>query len=169
MGGKVAMHLALSNPARVQRLIVADISPRASPTQHDDTLAKLLSLDPGKFYSREAVDAALADRLPDAKLRRFLMKNLAPTGKGGLRWQSNLPGISANLFRLSEAVRGGRPFAKPTLFLRGENSDYITEGDVPEILRLFPCATIQRVTGAGHWLHADAPVEFTRLVTEFLT
>jgi esterase len=168
MGGKVAMHLALSNPARVNRLIVADISPRAAPTQPHDTLKTLLDFDPGAFRSREALDVTLAERLPDARLRRFLLKNLMSAAHGGMRWRPNLAGISANLPRLSEAVQGGRPFARPTLFLRGEDSDYLTERDVPEILRLFPNAILQVVTRTGHWLHADAPAEFTRMVLDFL-
>jgi esterase len=169
MGGKVAMQLALSNPARVNRLIVADISPRAAADQHHEILEVLSSVDLGQFRSREALDAALAERLPDPQLRRFLLKNVPPAEDGGLRWQPNLAGIRANYPQLAEAVRGGRPFAKPTLFLRGETSDYITENDLPQIRRLFPNAVSQVVKGAGHWLHADAPVEFIRRVLEFVT
>jgi pimeloyl-ACP methyl ester carboxylesterase len=81
----------------------------------------------------------------------------------------HLAGIHANYNRLREAVLGGRPFSKPALFLRAENSDYIGEEGAKEIVRLFPQARLQVVRGAGHWLHAEAPVEFTRHVLEFLS
>jgi pimeloyl-ACP methyl ester carboxylesterase len=169
MGGKVAMQLALSNPARINRLIIADISTRAMPPQHLGILDALESIEPGKFHSREAVDAALADRLPDHRLRRFLLTNLSHAQGGGLRWRPYLTGIRANCPRLAEAVQGGRPFAKPALFLRGERSDYLAEKDLPAIQWLFPNARLQVVKNAGHWLHADAPVEFTQRFLEFLT
>lgn len=168
MGGKVAMQFALSNPARVRRLIVADISPRNTPPEHHELLDALQSLELAQYRSRGALDAALAGRVPDAVMRAFLLKNAVPAENGGLKWQPNLMGIQANYLRLTEAVNGGRPFGRPTLFLRGEQSSYITERDMPEIRRLFPEASLQVVKGAGHWLHADAPQEFTRLVLGFL-
>jgi pimeloyl-ACP methyl ester carboxylesterase len=168
LGGKVAMQFALTHPARVKRLIVADISPRAAPAHHQGVLDALLHLEPARFRSREAMDATLAGRLPDATLRRFLLKSVTRTADGTFRWQFNLPGLHANSARLTEAVQGGRPFAKPTLFLRGGRSNYITDGDLPEIRRLFPRATLQTVAGAGHWLHTDAPLEFLQRVHDFL-
>jgi pimeloyl-ACP methyl ester carboxylesterase len=36
------------------------------------------------------------------------------------------------------------------------------------IHELFPAATIGNIPDAGHWLHADRPEEFGRLVWDFL-
>jgi pimeloyl-ACP methyl ester carboxylesterase len=33
---------------------------------------------------------------------------------------------------------------------------------------MFPSAKIQTIASANHWVHADAPVEFLRLVLDFL-
>ena len=169
MGGKVAMQFALSYPARVKRLVVVDMSPRAMPPQHRGVIAALLAVDPASFRSRSELDAALAGRLPDVALRRFLLKNLRAGPSGELRWQIHLAAIHANYGALMAAVQGGRPFARPTLFLRGEHSDYITAGDAGEIARLFPDAQLRTVRGAGHWVHADAPAEFASVVAEFLS
>jgi pimeloyl-ACP methyl ester carboxylesterase len=54
------------------------------------------------------------------------------------------------------------------LFIRGGRSDYIGAADEVEIRRLFPAAEIRDIPAAGHWVHADAPEEFVRLVLEFL-
>ncbi|HEY9174633.1 MAG TPA: alpha/beta fold hydrolase [Verrucomicrobiae bacterium] len=169
MGGKVAMQFALSHPARVKRLVVVDMAPRAMPPQHRAVIEALVAVDPAAYRSRSEMDAALAGRLPDVALRRFLLKNLTSAPSGELRWQVNLSAIHANYGQLMAAVTGGRPFTRPTLFVRGEHSDYLTAGDTGEIERLFPNAQLRTVRGAGHWVHAEAPAEFASVVTEFLS
>lgn len=168
MGGKVAMQFALNHPAQVRRLVVVDIAPGIAPPQHAAVFAALRALDLAAARSREELFDALAERLPDAAVRRFLLKNVVPDANGAFRWQLNLSGIHASYQRLTEAVSGGRQFAKPTLFLRGERSNYITETSQRDIARWFPNATGRTLPGAGHWVHADAPLEFARAVIEFL-
>lgn len=168
LGGKVAMQFALTHPARVRRLIVEDIAPRAVPPDHREVIEALRSVAPERFQNRNEMDAALAPRIPDAVLRRFLLKNVAAGPDGRLRWQMHLEGIHAAYGDLTAAIAGGRPFGKPALFLRGGNSDYIADGDWPEICRWFAQARCETVPGAGHWLHADAPAEFSRRVLQFL-
>ena len=60
------------------------------------------------------------------------------------------------------------PFVKTALFIRGGKSNYIGVADEPLIRELFPQSEIQTIAGAGHWLHADRPVEFLQLVLNFL-
>ncbi len=169
MGGKVAMQFALTNPARVKRLVVVDMSPRAMPPQHREVIEALVAVDPTAYRSRVELDKTLAERLPDAALRRFLLKSLTPTPSGTLRWQINLAAIQTSYRCLTDAIAGGRPFTRPTLFLRGELSRHVTDEDEGEIARLFPDSQVQTVQDAGHWVHADAPTEFVRMVTEFLS
>ncbi len=57
---------------------------------------------------------------------------------------------------------------KPTLFIRGEKSNYINPEDEPLIRELFPQSEIQTIAGAGHWIHADRPEDFLRLVSDLL-
>ena len=45
---------------------------------------------------------------------------------------------------------------------------YFSKDDIPEIRRLFPEAIVQHIEGAGHWVHADKPIEFLRAVMDFL-
>jgi pimeloyl-ACP methyl ester carboxylesterase len=54
------------------------------------------------------------------------------------------------------------------LFVRGGKSDYIGDPDLPLIQQLFPRAVLQTIPDAGHWVHAEAPETFLRIVTEFL-
>jgi pimeloyl-ACP methyl ester carboxylesterase len=54
------------------------------------------------------------------------------------------------------------------LFIRGGKSNYINDADEPLIRGLFPQSEIKTIAEAGHWVHADKPEEFLRLVLNFL-
>lgn len=167
MGGKTAMQLALLHPKRVTKLIVADIAPRAYSPRHDRMLAGLLALDPAAFASRHEMEAALAPWVADLATRRFLLKNVARAG-GGFQWRIGLREIHRNYGRLGAALTGERPFAGPALFLRGEQSDYLRETDLPLIRALFPRAQMRTIPHSGHLLHAENPAAFLEAVMGFL-
>ena len=168
MGGKVAMQLALDFPVRVEKLVVADMSPRAYPPEYEDFFPALLALDLNNPHSRREMEGALAPAIPSLAIRRFLLKNLGHNPDGTYFWKLNLRGIQSNYPRLSEAVAGERPFLKPALFISGGKSDYVLETDKPEIRNLLPGAQFHAILQAGHWLHADAPEEFVQSVIGFL-
>jgi pimeloyl-ACP methyl ester carboxylesterase len=167
MGGKTAMRFALSHPHGVAKLVVVDIAPRAYPPLHDEILSALLSLDLSRCTSRHQVDATLAAGVPDPTTRQFLLKNLSRDGSGAFRWKMNLKAIHEHYTEISQAVDSDRPFEKPTLFAQSARSGYILDSDRIEIRRLFPRAQIVRIE-AGHWIHAEAPREFSRVVLDFL-
>ena len=52
MGGKVAMQFALGLPARVKKLVVVDMAPRAYRRSHDYIFKALLALDLNSFQTR---------------------------------------------------------------------------------------------------------------------
>ena len=168
MGGKVAMRLALDEPSLVKKLIVADVAPRAYPRAHDAIFAALLALDLTAFERRQQIEEALGQQIPSLAMRRFLLKNLGRDDGGRFFWKMNVRSLYENYDRLCQAVNGQGPFEGPTLFLRGGKSAYITPADETEIRRQFPAARIATISSGGHWIHADAPDEFVRLVLAFL-
>jgi esterase len=54
------------------------------------------------------------------------------------------------------------------LFIRGEDSDYVSADHRDAILAQFPKVQLKSIGGAGHWLHAQKPAIFNRLVKNFL-
>jgi esterase len=168
MGGKTAMQFALQFSQRVEKLVVADMAPREYAPAHDQIFAALLALDLAAFQTRPQIEDALAPAIPSLVLRRFLLKNLGRDAAGRFLWKINLRDITESYPRLRQPVSHSRPFAKPTLFIRGGNSKYVNPEDEPLIRELFPQAQIQTIPGAGHWVHADQPDEFLRLLLEFL-
>lgn len=168
MGGKTAMQFALHFPERVEKLVVADMAPRAYAPAHDAIFAALLALDLAAFPARPQIEEALASEIPNLVLRRFLLKNLGRNPEGGFFWKINLRGLKENYPQLCSPVSAAAPFAGPTLFIRGGKSNYLNPGDEPLIRELFPQAQIQTIAGAGHWVHAEATEFFLSLLLGFL-
>jgi len=169
MGGKVAMQFATEFPNKVETLIVVDIAPKTYQPSHRPMLNALLSLDLKIYKSFGEVDAALAAAIPDASLRQFLLKNLTRDKDGRLTWKIDLEAIERNYDYLAAAIAPRQKFNRPACFIRGGRSDYIPDDDISLIRKTFPQAEIKTIPNAGHWVHADAPEEFLKIVTDFLS
>ena len=118
------------------------------------------------LQSRQQADAQLAERLAEPGLRQFLLKGLY-RDQQQYRWRFNLP-VLRSCYDAVLAAPAGEPFSGPTLFLKGENSDYILPEHETAIRALFPNFEFRMIAGAGHWLHGEKPVAFNRLVKQFL-
>ena len=167
MGGKTAMQAALSYPDQVDRLIVVDMAPRAYPPEHKPLLEALARIDPTTYESRDAIDDALAEDVPSWRIRQFLLKNLDYDGET-YTWKMNLSALRAHYDDLTAEIPATGTFDGPTLFIRGSDSEYVTDADRDDIHERFPAAELVTIDGAGHWVHADAPEEFAEVVTDFL-
>lgn len=169
MGGKTAMEFALSHPDLVERLLVVDMAPKEYPPSHESIIKALRGVDLSNMSSRADVDHVLADQIPDPPVRRFLLKNLSySTTKGRYEWELNLDAISENYSRLNEAIENGRTFEGPVLFVRGSESDYVSDSDEKDIKKLFPKAEFTAIENAAHWVHADQPEDFAEVAVDFL-
>ena len=82
MGGKTAMLFAVKYPRVVDRLIIADISPRYYQPHHTDILKALNSVDFSIQNSRKLVDEKITELIPDIGVRSFLLKNVYWKEKG---------------------------------------------------------------------------------------
>lgn len=168
MGGKTAMNWACHEPSLVDRLIVADIAPKYYPPHHQYIVDAMDAIQVDKLSSREEADRELAAFLGDRGIRQFLLKNLYWEDRDTLGWRCNLEVLKERLEEIGEPLESTDVFHGPTLFLRGERSEYIVDSDWPLIERHFPQARAGVVPGAGHWLHAENPDSFFQQSMEFL-
>jgi pimeloyl-ACP methyl ester carboxylesterase len=168
MGGKTAMQFAVTYPNLIEKLIVADISPKSYPPHHNAILAALNSVDFSQQNSRTLVDQKLAELIPQIGVRQFLLKNVFWVSKGQLGYRFNLQSLTENNSEIGKALPSFTTFAKPTLFLKGGKSDYITENEFGIIEAHFPNSKIVTIANAGHWLHAENPKDFYQQVCDFL-
>lgn len=169
MGGKVAMLFATTHPEMVEKLIVADIGPKYYAPHHQDILAGLNAVDFSAKPDRAQVEETLYPFIPDFGTRQFLMKNLFWKEPGQLDFRFNLPVFNAKIESIGEALPEENHFDKPTMFIRGGNSKYVLDTDLPEIKKQFPNFELATIPNVGHWLHAENPKLFFEETARFLT
>ncbi len=174
LGGKVAMELAWSHPERVNKIIVADIAPVSYPQHHNAILDAFAKISLAEVKSRKDADTLLSEYVEELGVRQFILKNLARDENQNYYWRLNVPAIIENYDSLRLAIGesdGGERTVScsvPTLFIRGEKSNYIQERNYQEIHTKFSNAKIDTILGASHWLHAEEPEQFSNLVIDFL-
>lgn len=160
MGGKVAMFFATTYPEKVEKLIVADIGPKYYRPHHQDIMAGLNAVDLTQKPDRSQVEEILKGYVSDFGTRQFLMKSLYWVEPGQLAFRFNLPVFNEQIDNIGKALPENAVFEKPTLFLRGGNSNYIKDEDFETIRHHFPNSEIKTIPNAGHWLHAENPKDF---------
>ena len=168
MGGKIGMTIAGKYPGFLNRLIVADIAPRHYPIRHRTIIDGLLSIDLQQIKSRIEADTQLATFVSQPAIRQFLLKNLDRDDKNGFKWKLNLKVINDHIENVGAATFSSEMISIPTLFIRGINSDYITDEDIMEIRKYFSNSKTESIGNAGHWLHAEQPEAFINTVLAFL-
>ena len=160
MGGKTAMLFATEHPELVDKLIVADIGPKFYPQHHQSILEGLNAVDFTKKPSRSEVEEILKNYISDFGTRQFLMKSLFWIETGQLAFRFNLPVFNEKIEEIGKALPDDAVFNKPTLFIRGGNSNYILGEDFDAIKKHFPMAVFTTIPKVGHWLHAENPKMF---------
>ncbi|NRB39270.1 MAG: alpha/beta fold hydrolase [Pseudomonadales bacterium] len=169
MGGKVAMQLAHNFPLKVASLIVADIAPVQYQPRHTEIIAAMFAVAKTQILQRREADKILAGFIPESALRQFFMKNMFKSDAGLWQWRFGLDEIAAAYEDLSQAPKLRHVVDQPCLFIKGGASDYITEEAVPIIQRHYDNASCKIINDSVHWLHAEKPLIFNRLVLEFFS
>jgi 2-succinyl-6-hydroxy-2,4-cyclohexadiene-1-carboxylate synthase len=172
MGGRVALHLALAAPERVNRLILESASPGIE--------------DPEERRRRAEADEALAERILRDGMAAFVAEwerqpllALAPHVPEAVRERQHTLRLMNDPLGLANSLRGmgaGQQapvwsrlgeLTLPVLLMVGE-SDFRYRAIASRMQALLPRAVLAVVAGAGHTVHVDQPTLFVRHVTEGL-
>ncbi len=167
MGGKAALFFAEKYPKYLDKLIVADIGLKAYPMHHDDILKALNSVNLQGISSRNEAQQYIQVHIENLGIQQFLLKNLYWIEKGKLAWRMNLKVIAKNIGEILVKINIHKNPIN-TLFIRGEMSNYILKEDFGKILESFPNGEVKTIPKVGHWLHAENPTEFYKIVREFI-
>ena len=168
LGGKVAMQLAMSEANRVKGLVVVDIAPVKYQDNNTNIINNLYDLSKVDIKDRKMADSFLSEQGVEPSVRAFLLKNLSRNSAGNFELKININAIKANYESHLSAAPQGEIFTGPCLFLKGENSDYIDQQQLPIIQSIFPKSSVQTVDAVGHWLHAEKPELFNQMVLQFI-
>jgi esterase len=185
LGGKVAMQFASMYPELLEKLIVVDIAPKDYPGKQFDFIEKLLTVNLAEIKTRKEAEIELRKIINDNATVQLLLKNiqwtplpsspLTPLHKEReieqpqfLSWKFNLKVIAGNQDAIGRTLSIKNKIETPTLFIRGEKSNYILDSDIQVIKKIFPNSELKIIEGAGHWVHADKPNEFVKCLLEFI-
>lgn len=110
----------------------------------------------------------LAEHIEIAGVRQFLLKSFAK-GESGWGWRFNVPALERNYANIMGWPDDERRFEGATLFIKGGDSDYMLPEYTGAAMAQFPAAKARVIAGTGHWLHAEKPALFNKLVVDFLS
>lgn len=168
LGGRSVIEFAYEHPEKIEKLIVADMAPKAYPPHHQGIIKALNSVDFDKVEKRSDVEEVLKQYIPEMGTRQFLLKNVYHIEEGKYAFRFNLKTLTDTYNDMVGGNLTDGVFDKPTLFLRGEKSDYIQDSDFALIRKHFPNSEIKTIPNSGHWVHAENPKAFFDFVVEFL-
>lgn len=168
MGGKVAMRFALENPDLVDSLVVVDIAPKTYAGNHESIIDALCNLDLTTIENRTGAESYFRQHIKEESTIQFLLKNLSREKDGSYRWKMNLPVIVSKYQEILSHESSNEHFEGPTLFIKGEHSNYIIPSEFELYKHNFSSAKLVTVSKSGHWVHAENPEEFILVLLKFL-
>lgn len=170
MGGKTVLFFEWMFPNLADKLIIADIAPRAYLPHHDAVLRALNSVNFSEINTRKDAEQILGQFITDFGTKQFLLKNIywREDETKQMDWRFNLKTITKNYDEVSVAVPEFNSNSK-TLFVRGEKSDYINQQDIKDIESRFANVQILTISNSGHWVHAEQPEAFFNSVMSFIS
>jgi len=170
LGGLNSLAFAAAHPDRVRGLVVVDVAPTVARAGRDAVKSQLAVSDFATFD--EAVERALAFNPRrsrgniEGRLRHALRQNA--DGRWTYKYDPTIagPGLESDFEELWESVRRVR---RPTLLVRGGQSDILAEETVDRFLRELPGSEAAVVPGAGHSVMGDNPQGFLAALRPFLS
>ncbi len=167
MGGKTAMHLAQIAPEKINKLCIVDIAPRVYSPGHEDIFQAMISLDLAQIVDRKDADQKLSLKIPQSGIRSFVLKNLIRDENKQWEWRLNLSALYDQYSNILDWPKTNTSFNKPTLIIRGGNSDYVQATDQEAFMRYFTQIKAKTIAGTGHWPHAEKTSVFQKIIRDF--
>jgi len=153
-------------------VVLVDITPRVEP-QGAARIRAFMTARPDGFISlEEAADtiAAYLPHRPRPQNLSGLAKNLRLRDDGRYHWHWD-PQLLAALNRQRNPERmlaAARALRVPTLLVRGQLSDIVSDATQAQFLAAVPHAAYVDVVGAGHMVAGDQNDTFSKGILDFL-
>lgn len=176
MGGRNALAFASHYPEFVDRLIIVDIGPDID-FERANFYRKLLEVVPTPFANREMAKIFFQEDFPRLTegwnlspfVRAFLYSNLIENHQGQLDWRFFKPGILESLMlgRSHESWDDLRRLPMKTMIIRGQQSADLSPTVFERMKLTNPQIVGVEIPNAGHWVHADQPAQFMKVIQDF--
>ncbi len=166
MGGKVAIRFAQEHQEVLEKLVVVDMGTKEYTMHHEHILAGIHSVDVDSIKVRSEAETQMRKHIDSEGTLQFLLKNLYWKEKGKLAWRMNTAVLEREMPEILKALPE-EEVRIPTLFIRGELSNYILDDDFASLENQFLDSHFVTIEGAGHWVHAEASEEFLDALLSF--
>jgi esterase len=177
MGGRNALLFGHKYAEMVEKLVIVDIG--AEPNLRAiDYYKKLLSAVPAPFATKLEAKEFFLNTFPRLNishenlltLGQYLYSNLEEKEDGRIDWRFSQAGIIASVTqgRAKDVWSELRSLSVETLIIRGEKSTELSRDEYRRMLAANPRIQGREVANAGHWIHADQPQEFVRILLDFV-
>lgn len=176
MGGMISMAaLGGNNPLPASALVIVDITTRID-IDGAKAIQAFMNANPDGFETVEQAAEAVARYMPDRprpKSASGLRRNLRERD-GRLFWHwdpalmhydASQADYDASAELLEAAVRN---IVQPTLLVRGERSEIVSDEGVERLIELIPHCEVAEIKGVGHMMTGDANTPFADALLEFL-
>ena len=165
LGGRIAMRFALLYPELISKLIVVDMSLRSvrQKPEHITLISIMKNFPLEQMQSLQQIKDYLEQHIEHDKLIKIVIKNIRKT-KDGFEWKIYFSPLIELFNKESEPIAINEIFEKEAIFIRGGKSDYVLDSDIAKIKTHFPNNKIKTIEGASHWVQADKPLEFIKLI-----
>ena len=168
MGGKTAMKFAIKFPEKIKNLMIVDIAPKAYPPHHQVILDALFEVHNSEINARKEAEEIMGKHIQELGVKQFLLKNLERKDDNTFGWRINLEGIASKIENVGTPLDSTEKYNGFTLFVRGNESNYILDEDKANLKYHFPNSKLLTIKNAGHWVHAEQPQIFINTIKEFL-
>jgi pimeloyl-ACP methyl ester carboxylesterase len=173
MGGMASLIAAGEHPERFRALLLVDVALRVDTVESRRIQAFMHAHQDG-FTDLHAVADAVHAYNPARKRSPSpdgLKRNVVQRGDGRWywRWDPRILGQARSMDALADRLRAAaRDVTVPTLLVRGQRSQMVTDQALAEFLDHIPHAQVQDIAGASHMVAGDDNNSFSRAVTDFL-
>jgi len=183
MGGKTAMFFANKYPEIVKNLIIVDISPFSYKNlinkseltlSHLNIINTLYNIDLERAKSIIDIKNQIRKNIKEERLINFLVKNIKHNSNKTYSWKFNLKTLRNELpnildgFEKNSSLNSNIKINIPCLFIKGKDSNYISNEDKIDIMDVFTESQIISIPNSGHWVHAEQKEKFVELVRNYL-
>lgn len=169
MGGRVALIFAKEYLHHTASLTMEDSGAEANPSRIQ-WIKNLLGNIPTPFSDRAEAKKFFSTHFSyDPMTGGFLFANLETKNNGTLDWRFHAPGMieTVETGRAVDSMEILRSLETPILLVRGSRSIEFPADEAGRMAQSNKNATLVSIEGAGHYVHAEKPIEFSSALRTF--
>jgi len=171
MGGKIAMEMINQKRDFYKAIIIVDIHFKdynnAINYPNNEVTRLLSQINPEDFSTLAQAMEFLESKQLDNSIIALILKNMEVKERK-LKWKSNIPMLVSQYNNIKAKIELDTNNI-PSLLIRGEKSNYVSNEDVLSLKEKLPNLKEDTILNANHWVHADQPTMFISSITKFLS